>query len=95
METTIIITECKNPYGKYWEFKDKQSGQIVAEVDRKREFNGLYFLYTLRGGFLYESSRHRKKSTALEKAKESIREQFAGVDFKFKLNVMTKHFRWS
>lgn len=99
METIVIVTECKNPYGKYWEFKDKQSGQILAEVDKKkeREFGPgpLYFVYTPRGGFLYETARHSKKDVAMEFAKQSIREQFAGVDVKFKMNVMVRKYKWS
>ena len=98
METIVIITECTNPYGKYWEFRDKWSGQVLAEVDKKskREFDGpLYFVYTPRGGFLYESARRSKKDSAMEFAKQSIREQFAGVDIKFKMNVMVKHYKWS
>lgn len=98
MEGIVIITECTNPYGKYWEFKDKESGQVLAEVDkkRKREFDGpLYFVYTPRGGFLYESARRSKKDSAMEFAKQSIREQFAGVDIKFKMNVMVRKYKWS
>lgn len=98
METTVIMTECTSPYGKYWKFNDKASGQILAEVDKKskREFDGpLYFIYTPRGGFLYEIARRSKKDSAIEFAKQSIREQFAGVDIKFKMNVMVKHYKWS
>lgn len=98
MEATIIITECTNPYGKYWEFKDKQSGQIMAEVDKKkeREFGPgpLYFVYTIRGGFSYETARHSKKDVALEFAKQAIRDQFAGVQINFKWNAMRIKERW-
>lgn len=96
--TTIIITEVTNPYGKYWEFRDKESGQVLAEVDKKskREFDGpLYFIYTPSGGFLYEIDRRSKKDSAIEFAKQSIREQFSGVDIKFKMNVIVKHYKWS
>lgn len=98
MEATILITECTNPYGKYWRFNDKQSGQVLAEVDKKskREFDGpLYFIYTPRGGFLCEIARRSKKDSAIEFAKQSIREQFAGVDIKFKMNVMVRKYKWS
>ena len=94
--TTIIITECKNQYGKYWEFRDKESGQVLAEVDKKsaKEFSGpLYFVYTVRGGFLYETSRHSKKDMAIEFAKQAIRDQFG--DTEFKLNVVKKTYKWS
>lgn len=98
METIIVITECTNPYGKYWEFRDKQSGQVLAEVDRKKrsEFDGpLYWVYEPRGGFNYETSRHNTKDQAIEKAKKNISEQFAGVDIKFKWSPIVKHFKWS
>lgn len=94
----VIITEVTNPYGKYWEFKDKASGQILVEVDRKsaKEFTGpLYFVYTARGGFFYETARHSKKGLAFEFAKQSIREQFADADVKFRWNVIQKVERWS
>ena len=98
MEAIIIITEVTNPYGKYWEFKDKQSGQILAEVDKKskREFDGpLYFVYTTSEGFLYETARRSKKDSAIEFAKQFIREQFAGFDLAFKWNPMTRKYKWS
>lgn len=98
MEATIIITECKNPYGKYWRFNDKQSGQVLAVVDKKskREFDGpLYFIYTPSGGFLCATARRSKKDSAIEFAKQSIRDQFSGVDIKFKKNVMVEHYKWS
>lgn len=99
MEGIIIITECKNPYGKYWEFREKESGHILAEVDKKKEKEfgpgPLYFVYTSRGGMFCETARHSKKDVAIEFAKQSIREQFSGVDIKFKMNVIVKHYKWS
>lgn len=99
METIVIITECTNPYGKYWEFRDKWSGNVLAEVDKKKEKEfgpgPLYFVYTQRGGFLYETARHSKKDVAIEFAKQSIREQFAGFDLAFKWNPMTRKYKWS
>lgn len=99
MEGTIIITECKNPYGKYWEFREKETKQLLAEVDKKKEKDfgpgPLYFVYTSRGGLFCESARHSKKDVAIEFAKQSIREQFAGVNIKFKWNVMTEKYKWS
>lgn len=99
MEATIIITECQNPFGKYWEFRDKQSGQLLAEVDKKKEKEfgpgPLYFVYTPRGGSWYETARHSKKGAALEFAKQSIREQFAGVDIAFKWDPMREIYKWS
>ena len=99
MEGTIIITECTNPYGKYWEFREKESGQVLAEVDKKKEKEfgpgPLYFVYTPRGGMSYETARHSKKDVAIEFAKQSIRDWFAGVDIKFKMNVIVRHYKWS
>lgn len=80
----VIITECKNPYGKYWEFKDKASGQLLAEVDRK---DGKYVVFGGKGVFT-EVACHSKKDMALELAKEHIR-IFIG-DAVFKWNVMRK-----
>ena len=98
MEATIIITECTNQYGKYWRFNDKQSGQVLAEIDKKskREFDGrLYFIYTPRGGFFCETARRSKKESAIEFAKQSIRERFAGVDIEFKWNVMQYKYKYA
>ena len=99
MEATIIITECTNPYGKYWEFREKESGQVLAEVDKKKEKEfgpgPLYFVYTPRCGMSYETARHSKKDVAIEFAKQSIRDRFAGVDIKFKMNVIVRHYKWS
>ena len=79
--TTIIITECKNPYGKYWLFKDKQTGRKYAEVDR------------FRGGYrLSEVGRRTQKRSAIEFAKRCIREQIAEVEFKW--NVMVEKEVW-
>ena len=98
MEGTIIITECNSPYGRYWEFREKETRQLLAEVDKKskREFDGpLYFVYTPRGGRLYESARRSKKDSAMEFAKKSIREQFSGVDIQFKINVMQYKYKFA
>ena len=70
----------------------------MAEVDkrREREFGPgpLYFVYTMRDGFSYETARHTKKDMALEFAKQAIRNQFAGAPINFKWNVMRIKERW-
>ena len=99
MTGTIIITECEYPDGKCWEFKEKRNGQVLAEVDKKKkkDFGSgpLYFVYTCMVGFRYNLARHSKKDSAIEFAKQSLREQFAGVDIKFEMNVMTVKYKWS
>lgn len=99
METIVIVTECKNLYGKYWEFKEKGTRQILAEVDRKKEKDvgpgPLYWVYAPKGGRMSEHGRHSKKDAAMEFAKSIIREQFAGVDIKFKMNVMVEHYKFA
>jgi hypothetical protein len=90
---TIIITECKNPYGKYWLFREKKSGQILAEIDKKneREYGPgkLYFVYTLRGGFLYETARRSNKDLAFKFVKRHILLQIRDVEFKWDLMCET------
>lgn len=99
MEGTIIITECNSPYGKYWEFREKETRQLLAEVDKKKEKDfgpgPLYWVYAPKGGRMAEHARHSKKDVAMEFAKSIIREQFAGVNIKFRMNVIVKHYKWS
>ena len=87
--TTIIITECKSQWGKYWHFKEKGTGKIFAEVDRTRKsvqgYDG-YIIYA--GSWPREVARHSKKDMALELAKQSCRDQATG-DIEFKKNVIT------
>jgi hypothetical protein len=85
--TTIIITECQNPYGKFWLFRDKQTGRKYAEVDR---FEKGYKIYS--GEWLSEVGRRTNKDSAIEFAKRCIREQIAEVEFKW--NVITIKERW-
>ena len=99
MEGIVIITECTNPYGKYWEFREKGTRQVLAEVDRKKEKDvgpgPLYWVYAPKGGRMAEHGRHSKKDSAMEFAKSIIREQFAGVNIKFRMNVIVKNYKWS
>lgn len=87
--TTIIITECKNPYGKYWLFKDKQTGRKYAEVDRVRD--GYYKIYS--GEWPSEVGRRTNKDSAIEFAKKCIREQIAEVEFKWNVMVVKEVWR--
>lgn len=86
--TTITITECKNPYGKYWLFKDKQTGRKYAEVDR---FRGGYRIFS--GEWPSEVGRRTQKGSAIEFAKKCIREQIAEVEFKWNVMVVKEVWR--
>lgn len=86
--TTIIITECKNPYGKYWLFKDKQTGHKYAEVDR---FEGGYKIYS--GEWFTEVGRRTNKDSAIAFARRCVRGQIEG-EVEFKWNVMSIVERW-
>lgn len=84
--TTIIITECKNPYGKYWIFRNKENGQEVAEVDKKRKSDFGWDGYVIYGGSdcFTEIGRRSGKDAAMEFAKESVRELYlSNVEFKW------------
>ena len=86
---TVIITEVTNPYGKYWLFRDKQSGRKYAEVDR---FEGGYKIYS--GEWFTEVGRRTRKDSALEFAKQCVREQIEG-EVEFKWNVMREIYRFA
>lgn len=88
--TTIVITECMSPWGKYWTFKVKGTGQKLAEVDKKRKENFGYDGYVVYSGeWPSEVARHSKKDVAMEFAKECVR-QIVKSDVEFKWNVMTE-----
>ena len=98
METIVIITECRHPNGKYWEFSVKETGQVLAEVDKKKrsDFDGpLYFVYTMNGGFSDLQARRSNKDTAIALAKRVLREQNAGMDIVFKWNILTYKYKWN
>lgn len=88
--TTIIITECKSPWGKYWNFKVKGTGKELAEVDKRRKSSFGYDAYvTYAGECPSEAARHSKKAMAMEFAKECCR-RITGDDCEFKLNVVSE-----
>ena len=83
---TIIITECIGPYGKYWIFRNKENGQEVAEVDKKRKSDFGWDGYVIYGGSgrFTEIGRRSGKDAAMEFAKESVRELYlSNVEFKW------------
>lgn len=91
---TIIITECIGPYGKYWIFRNKENGQKVAEVDKKRKSDFGWDGYVIYGGagWFTEIGRRSGKQSAMEFAKERVRELYL-ADVEFKLNPVCHRIR--
>lgn len=92
--TTIIITECIGPYGKYWIFRNKENGQEVAEVDKKRKSDFGWDGYVIYGGpgWFTEIGRRAGKQSAMGFAKEHVRDLYLG-DVEFKLNPVCHRIR--
>ena len=85
--TTIIITECQNPYGKYWTFRIKGTGRKLAEVDRVNKKSCGYTGYKVYAGeWPSEVARHSNKDMAMEFARQSCQDQISD-DIEFKWNV--------
>lgn len=78
----IIISENKTKYGKYWLFSDKETGDVILEVDRKKEWDG-YIIYS----DTLEICRRKKKETAFNWARKYVRTLFP--DAKFMYNAVT------
>lgn len=83
------MTDCKNPYGHYVLFHEKETGIKVAEIDKKREsdfgYDG-YVIYT-GPGFMTEIGRRKSKPGAIKFAQDAVSERYPdGVEFKW--NVM-------
>ena len=92
--TTIVITECQSPWGKYWKFKVKGTGQKLAEVDKKRKSDfGWDGYVTYAGEWPSEVARHTRKATAMEYAKNVCREIVKG-ECRFQWNAVCEHWRW-
>jgi hypothetical protein len=80
--TTIIMTEEKCRNGKFWTFTIKESGDIIAEIDR---YEKGYRIFSGGGGAWYQSlvGTRTKKNAAFEFAKKVVRESiFGGIEFK-------------
>ena len=86
MATTIIITEEKCRFGKFWTFTIKESGEMVAEIDRYE--NG-YRVFSGGGGVWYQTliGTRTKKNAAFELAKKVVLESISG-GIEFKLNIV-------
>lgn len=91
---TIIITECIGPYGKYWIFRNKENGQKVAEVDKKRKSDFGWDGYVIYGGsgWFTEIGRRAGKQSAMEFAKERVRDLYLS-EVEFKLNPVRHRIR--
>lgn len=81
----IIMTECKSSSGgHYVEFKEKDTGLRVGEVDR---VEGKYVIFFGIPYLMEEIGRRTKKDSAIKFLQENIRAKFtAPVEFKW--NVM-------
>ena len=92
--TTIIITECQNPYGKYWTFKIKGTGRQLAEVDRAKKDCGYVGYKVFAGEWPSEVHRTTKKDAAMEFAKGCCRERIQD-EVEFKWNVLRERYSWA
>lgn len=92
--TTVIITEGMSPWGKYWTFKVKGTGQKLAEIDKKRKsssgYDG-YIVYSVE--WPSEVKRTKNKESAMEFARQCVRE-IVGCEVEFKWNVMCQKVRF-
>lgn len=91
METTrIIMTECKSVLGsRYVDFKEKDTGRRVGEVDRVGQS---YIIYASSGGYLKEVATRSRKPSAISYLQNLIRDQYAGA-VEFKWNVMREIYK--
>ena len=96
METTIIMTNCKSPYGSYIEFKIK-GGAFIGEVDtlNKREHGktGYRVFYGEHGRSRQIADRSNKDS-AIALLQESIKAGIQGP-VEFKWNVMQYKYKFA
>ena len=77
--TRIIMTDVLCRQGKYTKFTVKESGNLVAVVDRK---GGKYVVFA-GWPFFEEVGTRTKKDSAFRLAKESILERIPDAEFKF------------
>lgn len=82
MSPTIIITECKSPWGKYWVFNIKGTGERVAEVDRT---DGGYTIFA--GSLHRQVGKRSGKDSAFSFAKRCILDRFPEAEFKHNVIV--------
>lgn len=91
METTrIIMTECESVLStRYVDFKEKNTGRRVGEVDRVGQS---YVIYSLSGGFLTRRATRSSKPSAISYLQNIIRDQYARP-VEFKWNVMREIYK--
>lgn len=88
MDTTrIIITEVLCRQGKYTKFTVKESGNLVAVVDRK---DGKYVVF-VGWPFFEEVGSRTSKDSAFRLARESVLKFIPDAEFKF--NVVRERVR--
>lgn len=79
--TRIIMTECKAWFGgRYVDFKVKDTGEHVAEVDRR---DNKYVVFSVRGGLMDIIGSAWTKSAAINIAQKDILELIPDAEFKW------------
>lgn len=92
METTVIMTNCSSPYGKYIMFETKGGRKHIGEVDCR---DGKYVIYYNGNGHpLSIIGTRSKKDSAIRLLQESIRAGIKG-SVKFRWNVVRERYRYA
>lgn len=89
METIVIMTNCKSPYGSYIEFKIK-GGAFIGEVDTLNKRTHGKTGYRVFYGEHYRSRQiadRSNKDSAIALLQESIKAGITG-EVKFKWNIV-------
>ena len=91
METTVIMTNYKSPYGKYIRFEIKGSQKHIGEVDRK---DGKYVIfYDGNAKSLRQIGSRTNKDSAIKVLQDAIRAGIQGP-VEFKWNVMQYKYKY-
>lgn len=89
MATRIIMTECTAWFGgRYVSFRVKETGEFVAEVDRR---NNKYVAFSVRGGLMDIIGDAWQKSAAINMAQKDILQLYPDAEFKW--NVVAERHR--
>lgn len=88
-KTRIIMTEVKSPNGRYVAFQVKDTGEYVAEVDRRGD--KYVVLIASEGVFWDLVAEAWQKSRAINLAQQEILKRIPNAEFKW--NVMSERIR--